>query len=120
MRREECMDLLDFIPEGGWAALLKKTHEQLSAIYQSRQQQLPMQNTNRQATPHPLDRLVIDYLINDILTKNGIKISAVRAGFEEGNEIFVGSALYDKTHIQVAIRDSNVIQNSILLRAADF
>jgi hypothetical protein len=54
------------------------------------------------------------------LAKDGLKIVAVRAGFEEGKKIFVGSALYEKTHVQVAIRDTRVIRKSTLLLAADF
>jgi hypothetical protein len=115
MKREECIDLLDFMPGGGWAELLNTAHKSLQEC-----QDLPTQRIGKAPAPHPLDKIVIDYLIKNILAKNGIKTVAVRAAFEEGKEIFSGSALYDRTHIQVSVRDNSIIQSSTILQADDF
>jgi hypothetical protein len=115
LKREECMDLLDWQTTGGWAGILSKTHQ-----YLRKHQDLPQQRLGRRAKLHPLDKVVVDYAIDNILAANGLQIKAVRAGFEEGKKIFVRSALYDRTHVQVAIRDTSIIQESTLLLAKDF
>jgi hypothetical protein len=115
IRRSECMDLLDWKSENSWADLLDAAHKFLR-----KRQDLPKQRSGRNAKLHPLDKVIIDYVIDKILVKDNLKIMAVRAGFEEGKKIFVGSAMYEKTHVQVAVRDTMVIQESTLLLAADF
>jgi hypothetical protein len=115
IQRSECMDLLDWKSENSWAELLGVVHKSLR-----KHQDLPKQRSGRNVKLHPLDKVIIDYVIDKILAKDGLKIVAVRAGFEEGKKIFVGSALYEKTHVQVAVRDTRMIQESTLLLAADF
>lgn len=115
MRREELIDLLDWRQQGSCADLLRKTYKALKS-----HETLPKQQRSRHIKYHPLDRKVIDYLVDDILMENGVNISAVRAGFIEGTKIFVGSALYDKTHVQIAVRNNSIIEESTLLYAGDF
>jgi hypothetical protein len=67
-----------------------------------------------------LDRLVVDTLIEDILKPMDINILAVRTCFQEGEEIYPGSAIYNKSHVQVAVRDISLIVESILLTEKDF
>jgi hypothetical protein len=67
-----------------------------------------------------LDRLVVDTLIEDILKPMDINIMAVRACFQEGEEIYPGSAIYNKSHIQIAVRDTSSIVESTLLTEKDF
>jgi hypothetical protein len=67
-----------------------------------------------------LDKLVLDTLIEYILKPMGINILAVRACFQEGEEIYPGSAIYSKSHIQVAVRDVSSIVESVLLTEKDF
>lgn len=115
IRREELMDLLDWKQEGSCAELLKKSYKALR-----NHETLPNQGRSRHVKYRPLDRKVIDYLIDNILAKNGVDIFAVRAGFIEGNKIFIGSALYEKTHVQIAVRNNSIIKSSTLLYANDF
>jgi hypothetical protein len=43
-----------------------------------------------------------------------------RNNFQEGEEIYPGSAIYNKSHIQVAVRDTRSIVESIVLTEKDF
>ncbi|WP_309742883.1 MULTISPECIES: hypothetical protein [unclassified Chamaesiphon] len=42
------------------------------------------------------------------------------ACFQEGEEVYPNSAIYNKSHIQVAVRDIKSIAESILLTQKDF
>jgi hypothetical protein len=115
IRRDEFMDLLDYSQHPNWANRLGRTHEYLQ---QRTRSVLP---PNKRAIGyHALDRLVVDTLIEDILKPVNINILAVRACFQEGEEIYQGSAIYNKSHIQVAVRDTSSIVESILLTKKDF
>jgi hypothetical protein len=115
IRRDEFMDLLDYSQDPNWANHLSRTHQYLQ------------EHTNSVLPPnkieigyHALDRLVVDTLIEDILKPIDINILAVRACFQEGEQIYPGSAIYQKSHIQVAVRDTSSIVESILLTEKDF
>jgi hypothetical protein len=115
IRRDEFMDLIDYSQDPNWANHLSRTHQYL----QQKTSSIILPN-KRAVGYHALDRLVVDTLIQDILKPMGINILAVRACFQEGEEIYPGSAIYNKSHIQVAVRDTNSIVKSILLTEKDF
>ncbi len=115
IRRDEFMDLLDYSQDPNWANYLSRTHQYLQTKTSSL---LP---PNKKAIGyHALDRLVVDTLVEDILKPIDISIIAVRACFQEGKEIYPESAIYNKSHIQVAVRDTSSIVESILLIEKDF
>jgi hypothetical protein len=117
IRRDELMDLLDYHQDQdpNWTNYLRRTHQYLQ------QQTNPRLPPNKRAIGyHALDRLVLDTLIEDILKPMNTNIIAVRACFQEGEEIYPGSAIYNKSHIQVAVRDASSIVESILLTKKDF
>jgi hypothetical protein len=115
IRRDEFMDLLDYHQDPNWTNYLRRTYQYLQEQTSSR---LPP--NKRSIGYHALDRLVLDTLIEDILKPMDIDIRAVRACFQEGEEIYPGSAIYNKSHIQLAVRDTISIQRSILLTEKDF
>jgi hypothetical protein len=115
--RDGFMDLLDYGQDRdpNWTYYLRRTCQYLQEQTSSR---LP---PNKRAIGyHALDRLVLDTLIEEILEPMDINILAVRACFQEGEEVYPGSAIYNKSHIQIAVRDISSIVESILLTEKDF
>jgi hypothetical protein len=115
IRRDEFMDLLDYSQQPNWANRLSRTHQ-----YLQQQTRSVLPPNKRAIGYHALDRLVVDTLIENILQPVNIDILAVRACFQEGEEIYPGSAIYNKSHIQVAVRDTSSIVESTLLTKKDF
>ncbi len=109
------MDLLDYSQEPNWANHLRRTHK-----YLQEQTSSVLPTNKRSIGYHALDRLVVDTLIEDILKPIDINILAVRSCFQEGEEVYPGSAIYNKSHIQVAVRDPSLIVKSILLTEKNF
>ena len=92
-----CMDLL----AGGWESVIADAYNSyLQKIKESRKT-LPEQAGGA----HRLDREVINYTVG-VLNDSGTKIACVRAAFVEGRAVFPNSALFDQTHVQIAVRDS--------------
>jgi len=60
---------------------------------------------------HRLDRAVINYAVG-ALGEAGTIIKSVRAVFAEGAPAFPGSALFDRSHVQIAARDLSTILSS--------
>lgn len=103
------LDLLD----AGWADVLRTTYERLNSKARRtfavvRKEQKPYEPTRR-ATAHPLDRYVVEAAIG-VLRRKGVYIRAVRAVFLDGLPIFDKSHLLDRTHIQIAVRDTSIVK----------
>jgi hypothetical protein len=71
---------------------------------------------------HGLDRLIVDYVADEVMPKEMNKhIQAVRSVFIEGNPLFPAynnqekSAFHDLSHVQIAVRDSNIIQKTYVI-----
>ena len=107
LRLKNCIDLFDSLPDKGWPLEIRRLYNNLRERFGDR---LPQQGKLR----HELDRFVISYLIH-ILRKEKYRISAIRSVFLEGEPIFPDSALYNKGHAQIAIRDLTLIKESQLL-----
>ena len=57
-----------------------------------------------------LDRAVIEYL-HESVAKNGLKsFDTVRCIFPEGEELYKGAGFHKKTHIQIAVRNPEMIK----------
>ena len=53
---------------------------------------------------HRLDREVINYTVG-VLAERGITVRCVRSAFSEGRPVYPDSAIYDRAHVQIAVRD---------------
>lgn len=96
-----CMDLLD--PK--WYSLLNDAWNTLVESYRARGEPLPRQ----EGLIHGMDCEVIDFVVAGAV-QNGLDIGSVRAVFQEGKPAFPGSAMFDLSHIQIAIRDLSLIE----------
>lgn len=103
----DCMDLKD---STGWARVLHRAHDQFVDRCRSAGIPLPRQT----AGAHRLDRAVIN-LAAEILEREGFRVRSVRAVFTEGRPAFPGSFLFDESHVQVAVRDLDVIKDIVRL-----
>ena len=92
----DCMDLLDV----AWYVVLSDAHDDYLTLLRRSNRSRPIQSEGA----HPLDRAVINYTVG-VLGEAGIRIACVRAAFREGRQVYRDSALYDRTHIQIAVRD---------------
>jgi hypothetical protein len=110
VRLDDCMDLKDGV---GWVPLLAQVHDALLRIGREHRLALPRQSVDT----HRLDRLVIEVAVA-ILEREGMRIRAVRAVFAEGAPAFPGSFLSEGFHVQVAVRDPDLIDNVDVVRAA--
>jgi hypothetical protein len=74
---------------------------------------LPKQNPNK-SKRHELDHAFLDYISLVLNTLEPGRISVIRAAFTEGRPIFPDSAIFDLSHVQIAVKDSNYIKDSII------
>jgi hypothetical protein len=103
VRLQDCMDLKDSV---GWLPLLGRAHDEVLRV--SREQGLPL--PRQTSSVHRLDRVVIEVMVA-ILEREGTRVRAVRAVFAEGPPAFPGSFLSEGFHVQVAIRDTDLISD---------
>lgn len=104
----DCLDFLD--PD--WFAFLSATYDQFVAARKKVGAPLPTQH----GLAHRLDRAVINYAV-EVLSEHGIIIRTVRAAFAEGLPAYPGSALFDRAHVQVAVRDLSLVTELRLTEA---
>lgn len=97
---EDCIDLLDI----QWHDGVRHAYGGFCAVYDSWSRPLPRQSTGA----HRLDRGVLNYLVQ-LLVNQGEKVHAIRASFGEGEPLFPGSALLDRSHVQIAVREPKAI-----------
>jgi hypothetical protein len=103
VRLEDCMDLKDSV---GLVPLLAQAHDEVLRISPERGLPLPRQT----GSTHRLDGVVIEVTVA-ILEREGIRIRGVRAVFAEGAPAFSGSFLSEGFHVQLAVRDTDLIGN---------
>ncbi len=97
---DNCMDLLDI----NWFSFLNEAFDR----YVARCKRLGIALPRQTAGAHRLDRAVINYAA-DLLAASGSPIRSVRGAFAEGRSVFPESALLDRSHVQIAVRDPTVI-----------
>lgn len=95
-----CMDLLDI----EWFSFLNDAYD----AYVARAKRLGLALPRQTAGAHRLDCSVINYAV-DLLSAMGHTIRTVRGAFAEGRSAFPNSALMDRSHIQIAVRDVTAI-----------
>ena len=103
IRLDSCMDLLDI----EWSSTLAHAYNVFLAQLKKAGLCLPVQTSGA----HRLDRAVVNYAVG-ALAESGTIIKVVRSAFAEGAPAFPGSALFDRSHIQLAVRDLSVILQS--------
>ncbi len=96
----DCIDLLD-VP---WHAQIAGAYPRFRAELEQRGLPIPRQS----AGAHRLDRRVMNYLVG-LLGNTGAAVNCVRAAFAEGEPAFPGSALLNRSHVQIAVRTPHAI-----------
>ncbi|MFB2969289.1 hypothetical protein ACE1CD_09980 [Aerosakkonema sp. BLCC-F183] len=109
IRLEDSMDLLDI----KWFPLLRNIYNSFVEEYRQTNRPLPRQNPER-SKAHRLDCAYFNYIV-DILQNSGESIRIIRAVFLEGERVFPNSAIFDRAHIQIAVRDTSLIEESCLI-----
>jgi hypothetical protein len=110
IRLENCIDLLDI----NWFPIIKEAYSFFVEEYRRTNRPLPRQNPER-SKAHRLDCAYLNYVIKEILEPQGQRIDAIRAVFVEGERVFPNSAIFDRAHVQIAVRDLSLIEESYLI-----
>jgi len=104
IRLEDCMDLLDI----EWAQVIVDAYYDFVRLFAENGWSLPQnRGGNRQ-----LDKQVMDYVVGWLGTQ-GQPVRVIRAVFVEGSPLYPESALYDRGHVQVAVRDPTLIETIV-------
>ena len=86
--------------------VLREAHEELKKVNDAANAPMPENKGNRKI----LDCAVIEFF-NTTNEKSGKqKIQTIRGAFAEGDEVYPGSTMRHKTHIQICVRDESVIK----------
>jgi hypothetical protein len=107
IRLDDCLDLLDIKAND----LLNEAYLAYVDTMRRSGSPLPRQTTGA----HRLDRAVLNYAVRFAAVHLGMSIRAVRSVFGEGAPIFPGSAILDRAHVQIAVRDASLIEEVEIL-----
>lgn len=99
---EDCIDLLDI----AWWKPLREAYELFLQEVHKSKKTLPIQTFGARR----LDRQVLNYAIGS-LKELGLGIRSVRGVFVEGDPLYPNSELYDRSHIQISVRETSVIES---------
>ncbi len=111
-----CLDLLNY----GNLRFLKDTYEQLEKTFAEDGMDIP-ENKKLDSSGLPLkrylDRAVIELLHNlRAMDPQNKPFDSVRAVFTEGNLLYPNAGFYDKSHIQICVRNINCIKGFFIPR----
>jgi hypothetical protein len=109
IKLENCIDLFDV----GWQPLLKNMYNLFTERRRSMNRPLPKQNPGS-SKAHRLDCAFLNFA-HELMLSQGQSIDSIRAAFIEGERIFPDSAIFDLTHVQIAIRNPTLIQECYLV-----
>jgi hypothetical protein len=117
-----CLDLLDI----GYFSLLKTMYNGFITSYTQQNLTPPQQNPDsrserlrQRSNAHRLDCSFFTYVVKTFNSSSDYRIDSIQSAFVEGDRIFPNSAIYDLTHIQIAILDSNLIEELCILTMDD-
>ncbi len=110
IRLEDCIDLLDI----SWFPLIRNVYNLFVEEYRQGNRPLPRQNPER-SKAHRLDCACFNYIV-EVLGQQGQIPRAIRAVFVEGEPVYPNSAIFDRAHVQIAIREVSLIEESRLVR----
>lgn len=115
-----CLDLTDKVG----IDLVRISYEILKTSAQLEQKKLP-RNVNPKETANTRDRIirlldctVINNIHSLMKTRNEPPFESVRAVFFEGEELYEGAGFLDKTHVQICVRNPNLIKAFFVPRKA--
>lgn len=113
-----CLDLIEFEN----AKFLRTAYELLCESMAKEGKPLPV-NRNSQGTSdrllRELDCAVVE-TIHKLMTSTGqVAFDSVRGMFVEGDEVYPGSGIREKDHIQICIRNPNCIKGYFMPRVRD-
>jgi len=123
-----CCDFLD----SKYIQVIKDYHSSLNELYKIIGEELP-KNRNSKGDPNKdmvlreLDCAVIEYMhqsifenwkseINDSKTSSIKNFDTTRGVFTEGGPAFIGAGLFEKSHIQICVRNPNSIKGFFIPR----
>lgn len=110
IRLENCIDLLDI----QWFPIIREAYSVFVEEYSKTNRPLPKQNPER-SKAHRLDCAFFNYVVEEILNPQAEMIDVIRSVFVEGERIFPNSAVFDRAHVQIAVRDTSLIEDSYLI-----
>jgi hypothetical protein len=117
-----CLDLLG----SGYFPLLKTMYNGFIISYTQQNLTLPPQNPDsrserlrQRSKAHRLDCSFFNYVVKTFNSSSDYRIDSIRSAFVEGDRIFPNSAIYDLTHIQIAILDTSLIEELCILTMDD-
>jgi hypothetical protein len=102
LRLQACLDLLDT----EWADLIWD----YAARFETELSKQDIQLKNYLRGRHELDAAFFNYLV-DAMREQGILIQTVRAAIAEGEVLFEGSPIRRESHVQIAVRDTTLIDS---------
>jgi hypothetical protein len=111
IRLDDCLDLLDI----QWNVFLEAAYT--SVVEASQRSSVPLPRQTGGA--HRLDRIVVNYAVDMLLADYSMTVRSLRGVFGEGGPVFPGSAILDRAHVQIAVRDLSLIEVSEVLREED-
>lgn len=94
-----CLDLADTAA----VPLLQASYQALQRTYQAEGKALPQNSGDTDSVRRELDCEVINLLVE--LSAESDPIQTVRGVFTEGNPVFTGSKILEKSHVQVSVID---------------
>lgn len=101
---------IDLLESGPWLERFRDAARKLEALGL-----LPRQTSNLAASAlHYRDCALIEETIN-AAARAGYRVDAIRCAFLEGSPVAPDSAIYDKSHVQIAVRNPNVILRTALM-----
>ena len=109
IRLENCIDLLDI----QWFPTIRNVYSLFIEDYRQANRPFPRQNPER-AKAHRLDCAYFNYIV-EVLAQAGQRIDAIRAVFLEGERVFPSSAIFDRAHVQIAVKNTSVIEEIRLI-----
>lgn len=107
---ENCIDLLDI----QWFPTIRNVYSLFIEDYRQSNRSFPKQNPEK-SKAHRLDCAYFNYIIVEVLAQGGQRIDAIRAVFLEGERVYPSSAIFDRAHVQIAIRNTALIEESCLI-----
>jgi len=103
LRLSDCMDFLDALR---WEGPLQHVYEELKSAREAAGSSMPSQKIGQ---AHTLDCLVINQMIR-LYSAHGVRIRCVRAPYGEDQQVFPGSAITRRGHVQIALLDEDLIE----------
>lgn len=103
-----CFDLLDV----RYTAVLGAVYSKFIEDLKSRGEAIPENAKPRKDGTklfHSLDRAVLEFAIPLAEEEDGRKFDTVRGAFWEGEKAFFGSEIYERSHIQIAVRNPECV-----------